>query len=59
KFSPNGTKYIEWDLLDGSLRLYFTEMSKQIGVFENMHVGHVTTACFWDEQTLVTGASDM
>ncbi|KAJ3119166.1 hypothetical protein HK098_005710, partial [Nowakowskiella sp. JEL0407] len=57
-FSSQCGKYAEWDLLDGSLRFYNTETNKLIGVFENLHVGHITCAKFFDEETFVTGASD-
>lgn len=56
---PNYNRYVEWGLLDGSLRLRQTDSHKVIGVFENLHVGHITSACFADENTLITGGTDM
>ncbi|OAD02252.1 hypothetical protein MUCCIDRAFT_143984 [Mucor lusitanicus CBS 277.49] len=55
---PDGLRYIEWGFSDNSLRLFSTETGKQLNVFENMHVGFISTACFPDSRTLVTGGTD-
>ena len=55
---PDGLRYIEWGVSDNSLRLFSTETGKQLNVFENMHVGFISAACFPDSRTLVTGGTD-
>ncbi|KAL9550165.1 hypothetical protein PS6_005689 [Mucor atramentarius] len=55
---PDGLRYIEWGFSDNSLRLFSTETGKQLNVFENMHVGFISAACFPDSRTLVTGGTD-
>lgn len=54
----DGLRYIEWGYTDFSLRLYSTETGKLLNVFENMHVGYISTAYFLDSKTLVTGGTD-
>lgn len=55
---PDGLRYIEWGFSDNSLRLFSTESGKLLNIFENMHVGFISTACFPDSRTLVTGGTD-
>ncbi|RKO94777.1 hypothetical protein BDK51DRAFT_29155 [Blyttiomyces helicus] len=56
---PEGSKLVKWDFLDNSMRLCSIENAKLIGVFENMHVGHVCSAIFVNRSCLLTGGSDM
>ncbi|GAN06509.1 beige/BEACH domain-containing protein [Mucor ambiguus] len=55
---PDGLRYIEWGFSDNSLRLFSTETGKLLNVFESMHVGFISAACFPDSRTLVTGGTD-
>ncbi|KAG1474371.1 hypothetical protein G6F56_000395 [Rhizopus delemar] len=55
---PNGSRYIEWGFSDNSLRLYSTDNGQVLKVFENMHVGFISTAYFTDSSTLITGGTD-
>ncbi|KAI8812528.1 hypothetical protein BJ742DRAFT_792726, partial [Cladochytrium replicatum] len=57
--SPACQRFIEWDYLDKSMRLWNAETGKILALYENMHIGHVTCCCFADETTLITGGSDM
>lgn len=54
----DGLRYIEWGFTDNSLRLFSTDTGKLLNVFENMHVGYISSACFPDSCTLVTGGTD-
>ncbi|KAH9262136.1 hypothetical protein BASA82_000814 [Batrachochytrium salamandrivorans] len=56
---PTCNRYIEWDYLDNSLRLCQSDNGKTLGVFENLHIGHVSCAAISDQKLLVTGGSDM
>ncbi|KAI9493852.1 hypothetical protein BDB00DRAFT_938645 [Zychaea mexicana] len=59
RFVPSdGTRYIEWGFSDNSLRLLSTDSGKLLRVFENMHMGYVSTACFPDSRILATGSTD-
>ncbi|KAI8643957.1 hypothetical protein BD408DRAFT_137123 [Parasitella parasitica] len=55
---PDGLRYIEWGFSDNSLRLFSTETGKLLNIFENLHIGYISTACFPDSRTLVTGGTD-
>ncbi|OAD76680.1 hypothetical protein PHYBLDRAFT_109698, partial [Phycomyces blakesleeanus NRRL 1555(-)] len=58
-FIPSdGQRYIEWGFTDFSLRLFSSESGKLLNVFEKLHVGYISTACFPDSRTLVTGGTD-
>ena len=46
---------MEWGYLDYSVRLRTYETAKQLGVYENLHLGHVSSAAFADERTFITG----
>ena len=35
-----------------------TDMAKLLGLFEHIHINHITTASFADSKTLVTASSD-
>ena len=56
--SPNGQRYIAWNFLDCTLRLYHSESNKSLAIFENLHSGHVTSCVFLDNDRFITGGRD-
>lgn len=56
--APNGLRYLEWDLLDRSIRLFHAEPNKLIAVYENLHVNHISACVFFDNDRFFTGGSD-
>ena len=54
---PTYNRYVEWDLLDDSLRVYGSD-AKLYSVHEGLHVGRIVAAAWGDTDTLVTGGSD-
>ncbi|KAI9318572.1 hypothetical protein BX666DRAFT_1855381 [Dichotomocladium elegans] len=55
---PDGSRYVEWGFSDNSLRLIQTDTGKLLRVFEAMHTGFISAACFADSRILVTGSTD-
>jgi hypothetical protein len=56
--SINSQKYLKWDHVDRTLRLYATDTEKMLAIFKNPHVDHVTAAVFVDNDTLLTTGND-
>jgi hypothetical protein len=52
------SKYLEWGLLDDSLRIFHCETNKEVAVFESLHIGRISCAIFSDFETLITGGDD-
>nr|KAK5440875.1 Beige protein-like 1 [Exophiala xenobiotica] len=55
---PDFEMYMEWGFSDNSVRFYSTETRKQIGLFEHLHIGQLSSALFTDSKTLVTAGTD-
>ncbi|QDS69334.1 hypothetical protein FKW77_003516 [Venturia effusa] len=55
---PIFDKFVEWGFCDGSLRFFSTDGRKQLAMFEHLHIGSITSACFVDSRTLVTAGAD-
>ncbi|KAK5170308.1 beige protein-like 1 [Saxophila tyrrhenica] len=55
---PNCDRYVQWDFADNSIRFLSSNSKRQLGLFENTHVGPITTATFVDSKTLVTAGAD-
>ena len=55
---PNYDIYMEWGFSDNSVRFYSAESRKQIGLFEHLHIGQLSSALFADSKTLVTAGTD-
>lgn len=55
---PDYDMYMEWGFSDNSVRFYSTESRKQIGLFEHLHIGQLSSALFTDSKTLVTAGAD-
>ena len=50
--------YLRWGYTDRSLRLLARGSSAPLKVFENMHQEFISTACFADSMTLITGSTE-
>ncbi|RDA88364.1 hypothetical protein CP532_5576 [Ophiocordyceps camponoti-leonardi (nom. inval.)] len=61
---PPYDKFLEWGYADGSIRFFFsdnrklTEPWQPAGLFENLHIGQISCACFADSKTLITAGED-
>jgi hypothetical protein len=55
---PAYDKYLEFGFADHSIRFFFTESRKPAGLFENLHMGQISTALFAGSQLLVTAGED-
>ncbi|KAI8897167.1 hypothetical protein BC833DRAFT_552950 [Globomyces pollinis-pini] len=55
---PTFIKYIEWGHLDNSLRIVQADNQKVLAVFESIHIGQISSVCFVDQDSLVTGSED-
>lgn len=55
---PNCDRYTQWGFADHSLRFFCANTKRLLGLYENSHVGPITTATFADSKTLVTAGSD-
>lgn len=56
--SPNGQKYLKWDLLDKSLRLCLSDSNKCLAIYEHLHPDHITACVFVTNDVFVTGGND-
>ncbi|ODA76470.1 hypothetical protein RJ55_07740 [Drechmeria coniospora] len=55
---PPYDKYLEWGYADNSIRFFFSDNRKPAGLFENLHTGQISCACFADSKTLITAGED-
>ncbi|KAK3048418.1 Beige protein-like 1 [Extremus antarcticus] len=55
---PNCDRYVQWDFADNSVRFLSSNTKRQLGLYENTHVGPIMTATFVDSKTLVTAGVD-
>lgn len=55
---PNCTRYMQWGFTDHSIRFFSKNSGRLLGLYENTHVGAITTAIFVDSKTLVTAGAD-
>ena len=55
---PNCDRYMQWGFADNSIRFFSANTKRLLGLFENTHVGPITTATFTDSKTLVTAGRD-
>ncbi|KAG5983741.1 hypothetical protein E4U55_007269 [Claviceps digitariae] len=51
-------KFLEWGYADNSIRFFFSDNRKPAGLFENLHIGQISCACFADAKTLITAGED-
>lgn len=55
---PSCDRYIQWGYADHSLRFFSSNTKRLLGLYENTHIGPVTTAIFADSKTLITAGAD-
>lgn len=55
---PHYDKFLEWGFADNSIRFYFNDSRKPAGLFENLHIGQITTCIFASSQLLITTGED-
>lgn len=55
---PNCDRYLQWGFADHSLRFFSANTKRLLGLYENTHVGPITTATFADSRTLITASTD-
>jgi hypothetical protein len=54
---PNATHRLDWDFLDQTIRI-FDSGNLLCTTFEGVSSQHISSACFADQRTLVTGSTD-
>lgn len=55
---PGCDRYLQWGYADHSLRFFSSNMKRALGLYENTHIGPITTAMFADSKTLITAGAD-
>ncbi|KAL1840755.1 hypothetical protein VTJ49DRAFT_147 [Mycothermus thermophilus] len=55
---PHYDKFLEWGYTDNSVRFYLSDNRKPAGLFENLHIGQISTVAFADAKTLITAGED-
>lgn len=55
---PTCDRYMSWGFSDHSIRFFSSNTKRLLGLYENTHIGPVTTATFADSKTLVTAGAD-
>ncbi|ATY63554.1 beige BEACH domain-containing [Cordyceps militaris] len=55
---PPYDKFLEWGYADNTVRFFFSDNRKPAGLFENLHIGQISCACFADSRTLITAGED-
>lgn len=55
---PSCTRYMQWGFTDHSIRFFSKHSGRLLGLYENTHIGPITTAIFVDSKTLVTAGAD-
>lgn len=55
---PDCTRYMQWGYADNSIRFFSSHSKRALGLYENTHVGPISTATFVDSKTLITGGQD-
>ncbi|KAH6630350.1 hypothetical protein B0J18DRAFT_488148 [Chaetomium sp. MPI-SDFR-AT-0129] len=55
---PTYDKFLEWGYTDNSVRFFLSDNRKPAGLFENLHIGQISTLTFADSKTLITAGED-
>ncbi|CAL3970976.1 unnamed protein product [Diplocarpon coronariae] len=55
---PYYDKFLEWGFADNSIRFHYNESRRSAGLFENLHVGQISTCIFASSQLLITAGED-
>ena len=55
---PHYDRFMQWGFADNSLRFFAFSTGRLLGLYENTHIGAITTATFVDSRTLLTAGVD-
>ena len=55
---PKCDRFMQWGFADHSLRFFSTNTKRLMGLYENTHIGAISTAVFADSKTLITAGVD-
>lgn len=55
---PDCDRFVQWGFADNSIRFFSNHSKRLLGLYENTHVGPITTATFGDSKTLITAGQD-
>lgn len=55
---PNCDRFAQWGYADHSLRFFSSNTKRLLGLYENTHIGPISTATLADSRTLVTAGND-
>ncbi|OQN95747.1 hypothetical protein B0A48_17937 [Cryoendolithus antarcticus] len=55
---PNCDRFMQWGFADHSIRFFSSNTKRLLGLYENTHIGSITTAVFADSKTLITAGED-
>jgi WD40 repeat protein len=55
---PAFDRFVQWGFTDNSLRFFALSSGRLLGLYENTHVGPITTTTFVDSKTLLTAGMD-
>ncbi|OQO06015.1 hypothetical protein B0A48_08603 [Cryoendolithus antarcticus] len=55
---PNCDRFMQWGFADHSIRFFSSNTKRLLGLYENTHIGAITTAVFADSKTLITAGED-
>ncbi|KAK4502464.1 hypothetical protein PRZ48_005889 [Zasmidium cellare] len=55
---PDCDRFVQWGFADNSIRFFSNHTKRLLGLYENTHVGAITTATFGDSKTLITAGQD-
>lgn len=55
---PSCKRFLQWGFADHSLRFFSSDSKRLLGLYEQFHIGPITTALFADARTLVTAGAD-
>ncbi|PBP15812.1 beige/BEACH domain-containing protein [Diplocarpon rosae] len=55
---PYYDKFLEWGFADNSIRFHYNDSRKSAGLFENLHIGQISTCIFASSHLLITAGED-
>lgn len=55
---PACKRYVQWCFADHSIRFFSADSKRLLGLFEQFHIGPVSTAMFADSKTFITAGAD-
>ncbi|KAK4561347.1 beige protein-like 1 [Recurvomyces mirabilis] len=58
ELAPRHDRFVQWGFADNSIRFFSSNTKRSLGLYENAHIGPVTTATFADSKTIITAGAD-